>query len=216
MSVRRLILAPPHVGPQLVKRYSGKLGHSASMTNGNAVPLSNGAAKDPEISREPGKQAPLVLHHLAQQRNALIHAPTLSTAKRLSQALCSRRLRGNAVMLDAMEISLVIKRARAKAALSQRELAAKLRVSPSAVAQWELATTMPSVAKRVELSRLLHIPFNELVPEGEIVGTEAIKDPVIAAIVQQLAKFPEPLRQSVLIQVTALAQAVLGQDTTGS
>ena len=195
-----------------MKRNTRKLGNAACMVHRDTVPLRHGRTGDPKISSDLGEQAPLLpMSQLPQQNHSLIvHASQLSRTEHILSRTCLGQLTARGAKMRDMEISLVIKKARHKAKLTQRDLATRLKVSNSAVAQWETAVTMPSVVNRVELARLLDIPFKDLVPEGEISAEDAIKDPAIAAIVQQLAKFPEPIRQSVLIQVTALGQALDG------
>lgn len=107
-----------------------------------------------------------------------------------------------------MEIAAKIREARATARISQRVLAKRLGVAPSAVAQWETGATVPTIARRVDLSRLLHIPFVQLVPEAAAAAEASIKDPQIFAIVQQLLKLPEPVREAVLMQAAATVEAL--------
>lgn len=56
-----------------------------------------------------------------------------------------------------MELKDLISRARQRAGYSQRALAAKLDVVPSAVAQWELGLTRPTEDKMPALRALLDI-----------------------------------------------------------
>jgi transcriptional regulator with XRE-family HTH domain len=105
-----------------------------------------------------------------------------------------------------MEMADRIRQARNKANLTQRGLASRLKVAPSAVAQWETGGTTPTVGNRAELSRILSIPFIELLPEAGKVGELTIRDPQLLAIVQQLQKLPESLRAAFLMQVAASAE----------
>lgn len=95
-----------------------------------------------------------------------------------------------------------------EAGWSQRDLAAKMKVSPAAVGQWETAQTLPSIANRADLSRLLKIPFIELVPELAPQGLAAVRDPLIFAIVQQVQKLPISVQEAFLVQISAMVEAL--------
>jgi len=111
------------------------------------------------------------------------------------------------VPLTPMQIAQRIREARDAAGLSQRQLAARLRVSAGAVARWEKGEIKPSIKRRVALSSVLNIPFRELLPEAASVN-DAIKDPVIAAIVQLLGELPPPVRETILMQLAAVKEAL--------
>jgi len=110
-----------------------------------------------------------------------------------------------------MDVAQLVRDGRSRAKMSQRDLAKRLKVAPSAVAQWETGATLPSIARRVDLSRLLDIPFGDLIPEARSTGEGALRDPQILAIVQQLLKLPEPVREAVLMQAAATVEALEGR-----
>lgn len=134
----------------------------------------------------------------------------LSTTERSASSDLLRTAYRDAMQTVPMEIAQNIRAARAKSGMSQRILAKKLRVAPSAVAQWETGATIPTIARRVDISRLLHIPFVQLVPEAAVSAEASIRDPQIFAIVQQLLKLPEPVREAVLMQAAATVEALEG------
>ena len=111
-----------------------------------------------------------------------------------------------------VQIANRIRQGRAAAKLSQRQLAARLQVSAGAVGRWETGTIHPSISNRVQLSRLLHIPLAELIPEARALPTAAINNPLVIAIVQQVVKLPERVQEAILAQVAATAEALEGQD----
>jgi transcriptional regulator with XRE-family HTH domain len=77
-----------------------------------------------------------------------------------------------------------IKQARLRAGLSQRDLALRLGVAPSAVSQWESGTTMPTIANRADIGAILGIRFASMLPEVSHSGNDpALADPTVAAIV---------------------------------
>src|SRR5581483_8645494 len=111
----------------------------------------------------------------------------------------------------AMEVGSRIRDGRQALRLSQRNLAARMRVSPSAVAQWETGQTLPSVANRVDLSRLLRIPLIDLMPEATRSLKPAMLDnPLLLAIVQQVLKLPPPVQEALLAQLAATTEALDG------
>lgn len=110
-----------------------------------------------------------------------------------------------------MEIGERIRRARTEKDWSQRKLAIEMKVSPSAVAQWEGGDTNPTIEKRAQLTRLLGIPFAELLPEAGKVGELTIRDPQILAIVQILLRLPGPVREGFLVSVAAMAESLEAQ-----
>ena len=109
---------------------------------------------------------------------------------------------------EEMDIGQKIRRAREAKKWTQRQLAARMGVNNSAVAQWELGTTLPTISNRADLSKVLGIPFLELVPEISAVGAEMLKDPLVMAIIQQVIKLPTPVQEALLVQLTATAEAL--------
>lgn len=71
-----------------------------------------------------------------------------------------------------MEISDRIRAARAQKGWGQRRLAQRMKVSPSAVAQWELGMTRPSIAHRGKLADILGVSLSDLLPEVRPVAVE--------------------------------------------
>jgi transcriptional regulator with XRE-family HTH domain len=109
---------------------------------------------------------------------------------------------------EQMDIATVIRDARRKAKLSQRALADKLGVAPSAVGQWETEATKPSIANRVDLASLLSIPFAQLLPEASDVGEISSRNPETIILVRQFEALPPRVRESILMQVVATADAI--------
>jgi transcriptional regulator with XRE-family HTH domain len=107
-----------------------------------------------------------------------------------------------------MKVASRIREGRQAMGLSQRELAARMRVSASAVAQWETGQTLPSVSNRVDISRLLRIPLIDLMPEATRSLTVMLDNPLLLAIVQQVLKLPPPVQEALLAQLAATAEAL--------
>lgn len=97
-----------------------------------------------------------------------------------------------------MELANRIRTARAAAGLSQRQLAARLGVTASAVAQWEGSLYAPTVANRVDLARVLGIDFASLVPEAD--GLQ--RSDTLTKLVQQAGLLP-PRHQRALLALAA-------------
>lgn len=104
---------------------------------------------------------------------------------------------------NAMSIADLIKAGRKRLGWTQRELARRMEVKPSAVAQWELGATKPTMKKRADLSRLLGVPFVQMLPELGATGTGDIEDAEILAILEQLLELPRPIRQGLLMSAAA-------------
>jgi transcriptional regulator with XRE-family HTH domain len=112
-----------------------------------------------------------------------------------------------------MDIATVIRDARRKAKLSQRALADKIGVAPSAVGQWETEATKPSIANRVDLASLLSIPFAQLLPEASGgAGEVSSRNPETIILVRQFEALPPRVRESILMQVVATAEALRQTD----
>lgn len=107
-----------------------------------------------------------------------------------------------------MKLADVIRAARKDKRLSQRALAARLQVSPSAVAQWELGTTTPSIESRVDLAAELQIPFSDLVPEFAQAEPVTLTDPQTIILVRRFSALPPKLREAILMQVVATADSL--------
>jgi transcriptional regulator with XRE-family HTH domain len=106
-----------------------------------------------------------------------------------------------------MDLPTTIRTARRASRLSQRTVAQKLGVAPSAVAQWETGETKPKLSNRVDLAQLLTIPFSDLLPEygGEGGSQEERQKQQFLAIFEKL---PPPVRESLLMQAAATAEAI--------
>lgn len=88
-----------------------------------------------------------------------------------------------------------------------------MHVSPSAVGQWETSVTNPSIGNRVDLSNLLGIPFVELFPEADVSEVRS-KSPDTIILVRTFEELPERVRESILMQVLATAEAIAaGKDS---
>lgn len=107
-----------------------------------------------------------------------------------------------------MDIATTIRVARRKKGISQRTLAGMLKVAPSAVAQWETNKTMPSLDNRVDISRLLDIPFSSLLPEATSVSPQLVDDPQALLLVRKFLGLPPRVREVVLMQVSSLEEAL--------
>lgn len=112
-----------------------------------------------------------------------------------------------------MNIDKTIREGRRRNKLTQRELAGRLKVAPSAVAQWETGVTTPTIANRVDLARVLKIQFVDLVPEVNVGDEAIIKDPEILAVVRLLRALPPSVKTAVLMQLTALSEALGSHQT---
>jgi len=114
-----------------------------------------------------------------------------------------------------MEIADIIRKARNEKKLSQRALAKLVRRSGAAVAQWELGQTMPDWEIRPLLAQELSLPLAALMPEIAAAGGGLpVADPMVLAAARLLEQFPESVRESYLVQIGAMADALgLGKGT---
>lgn len=135
----------------------------------------------------------------------------LSTAERyLSSDLLRTAYRAVCQPMG-MSIADALRKARAIKGWSQRELAKRMKVAASAVAQWESGTTKPKVANRTDLSKMLGIPFLHLMPEISISRDVTEDDQELLALVQQLLELPRPVRTGLLMTAAATAEAIRDQ-----
>lgn len=111
----------------------------------------------------------------------------------------------------AMGIAEVIRAARRSQKLSQTEVARRLGVAQSAVAQWENGVTMPSLVRRVELARLLGVSFPELAPEIKVDA----EDTQIWRLIQQLMRLTPEQRTALLMTATAAAELLARKESDG-
>jgi transcriptional regulator with XRE-family HTH domain len=113
-----------------------------------------------------------------------------------------------------MDLSQIIRTARARAGLTQRALAKKLKVAPSAVGQWETDVTKPSILNRVDLASVLNIKFSDLIPEAADVATVVSEDPQVIILVRKFEGLPPAVREAFLMQVVAMADSLERADQT--
>jgi transcriptional regulator with XRE-family HTH domain len=109
-----------------------------------------------------------------------------------------------------VQIANSIRQGRAAAKLSQRQLAARLKVSAGAVGRWESGSIKPSISNRVQIATLLHIPLKELLPEAKSMPPDVLSRPLVIAIVQQVLKLPERVQEAILAQISVTAEALEG------
>ena len=128
-----------------------------------------------------------------------------------SKNLYVGRLNGKAGILSDVTIGDRIRDARQKAGWTMRELAARMKVSPSAVTQWESNQTTPSIANRADLSHLLKIPFIELVPELAA-GRDGLTNSLAHDIVQLVPRLPLPVQRALMVQIMATLEALGWED----
>jgi transcriptional regulator with XRE-family HTH domain len=107
-----------------------------------------------------------------------------------------------------MDIATTIRQGRAAKGLSQRELAKLLKVSGGAVGQWENGTNSVSIENRVTLSKVLGIPFVDLLPELDLKQELLVRDPQALVLLQHYLRLPAPVREALLMQVVAVAESL--------
>lgn len=166
------------------------------------VPHGDGAAADAQFSRNPLHQAPLG----ADKVHAVSHGGRISPPERSAQAVLLRTPYRIIAQAADMELSDVIRGARAKQNLTQRQVAKKLKVAPSAVAQWENGSTMPSIHRRADLAKLLNISFQKLLPEIEVNVAALAAEPEIWQLVQRLMKLTPAVREALLTVAVAAGE----------
>ncbi len=66
-----------------------------------------------------------------------------------------------------MTVGSIIKKHREANALTQRELAEMLHISPQAVSKWETNTSLPDITLLVPLARALHVTTDILLGFAE-------------------------------------------------
>jgi len=97
------------------------------------------------------------------------------------------------------------------AGLSQRDLAKRLGISPSAIGQWETGATTPTVANRVDIAKVLNIRFIDLLPEGDGLPNGIIEEDLrkLVALARQL---DHGKRQSLLALVAGALELTQSQE----
>jgi transcriptional regulator with XRE-family HTH domain len=97
--------------------------------------------------------------------------------------------------------------ARRRAGLSQQQVGDYLGRTKSAVCLWETDINAPSINDRVDLSKLLNIPFGDLLPEvQEPVNVTTAADPVLRQIIAQWPNIEPRLRPAVLMLCAKLGE----------
>jgi transcriptional regulator with XRE-family HTH domain len=170
------------------------------------APIGYGAELDAQLTSDFGPQA--AVGGITQQVHAgkCSHSVTLSEAKPSGKALAPAAaynlFRASELVswhILAMGIGERIRAARLRLGYTQRHVARELSVNPSAVNQWESGTTKPSITKRAELSILLKLPIDELIPE-------APADEITNAIVRIVRGLPPRKQIALVAAVEGLAR----------
>jgi len=177
---------------------------------GYVTPHRNRAAGYPKLTSDPvaetrgrtqevhtkGGHHPDTLSHTARSGKAQNGRKTLRISER------------GLTYTQRMDIAQRIRKARAAAGYSQRELARQLGVAGSAVAQWETGATSPSIGKRAEIAKLLGIGFMELLPEASSLPPETIRQ----SIDRTVAKLPPHKQAGFLVTIEAVAELLGNQE----
>jgi transcriptional regulator with XRE-family HTH domain len=100
-----------------------------------------------------------------------------------------------------MTIGEIIQAARVRAGFTQRYVAKTLKVTPSAVNQWEGGTTEPSITNRARLAVLLNLEISDLIPGSPV---DAIREE-IAEIIRGV---PRSEQAALVISVEQIANAM--------
>jgi len=132
----------------------------------------------------------------------------LTTDKRSLQAVMLRTNERIRLHSPGMDIASLIRAGRDSKGLSQRDLAKLAKVSPGAVGQWENRTNTPTIENRVELSRILGIPFVDLLPEAEGHQEILVRDPQAMILVEHFLRLPQPVREALLMQVVSVSESL--------
>ena len=172
------------------------------------LPHNHGTRGNPDLQCDPPHQATLRTQQLGTGES---HAAMISLPYRSAQALSIRTPYAALHDNRAMGIAEVIRAARRSQKLSQTEVARRLGVAQSAVAQWENGVTMPSLVRRVELARLLGVSFPELAPEIKVDA----EDTQIWRLIQQLMRLTPEQRTALLMTATAAAELLARKESDG-
>lgn len=81
--------------------------------------------------------------------------------------------------------------------MTQRELAERLGVARSAVAQWELGITRPTVDRAVKIAAILEIPIGDAIDETDL-DPLVSNDPTEIQLVTLFRRLPERMRAATL------------------
>ncbi len=188
---------------QLVARYPRDPLNVRQALSGHFIPHGNCRRFDADFPRNLGDQSARLSY-----KGHSVHGATLSQTEHVCNGKMLRKAYYNKGHHSAMDLSNVIREGRRKAGLSQRALADKLSVAPSAVAQWETGATNPSIPNRVDLAAALSIPFSNLIPEFSGGDHISSRNPQTVALVRRFEGLPAPVRESILMQVVATADAL--------
>lgn len=97
--------------------------------------------------------------------------------------------------------------ARRKAGLSQQQVADYLGINKTSVCLWETDVNTPTLNNRVDLSKLLDIPFPDLLPEAAApVDITDAADPILLQLIERWPAIAPRLRPAVLMLVARLAE----------
>lgn len=100
-----------------------------------------------------------------------------------------------------MTLGSRIRAARIAAGLTQSAVARRLNRSKVAVSQWEADIHRPSIDDRVDLSKLLDIPFSEMLPEADPLEGQLtiITDPDTQRLVRLWPKLGADMKQALMM-----------------
>lgn len=200
---RRCIGMRDNIGAQIMTGDTRDSLHIRKPLGRNSRPHRGSRAADTELLCYFGDHAPARSNEVHT-----VHARILSPTEQFVKGYIISTADSCAPYGPCMDLATVIRNARKKAGLSQRALADKLGVAPSAVAQWETEVTKPSIDNRVDLASILSIPFSELIPEAVDVASISSKNPQTIILVRKFEELPERVRESILMQVVATAEAL--------
>lgn len=146
----------------------------------------------------------------------VVPKPKARPRRRRSEAKALRRMAVKPPAIPRSELAELIgntiRGAREAAGLTQRAVGKALRVSASAVAQWERGGKIPTYPKRADLAHLLGIPFHHLTPEAaEIAEAVPLPDPVERLIVARFRQM-RPEQRKVYEMLGALLVGEVPQE----
>jgi transcriptional regulator with XRE-family HTH domain len=110
-----------------------------------------------------------------------------------------------------MALGDLIRARRRALRLSQRALAARMGVDPSAVAQWELGTSKISFHRLGALARALETDLQALLAAGDFAGM-VVTDPDKAVLIAAWRAVPEDMRPMLLRMVVAIGVGTRGSE----
>jgi transcriptional regulator with XRE-family HTH domain len=97
--------------------------------------------------------------------------------------------------------------ARRRLGLSQQQVGDHLGRTKTAVCCWETDTRTPSIPDRIDLAKLLDIPFHDLLPEIKLADQPAaIADPTLQQLTSLWPQLEPRLRQVVLMLAVTLTE----------